>query len=80
VPLSATPFLSLESIETGKVYTFDAPNGLQVMKPIDKQDSRQPTWEDVRETLRQLVGQRKMQKLYDKLLKKLREETFVEKK
>jgi peptidyl-prolyl cis-trans isomerase SurA len=80
VPLSATPFVSLESVETGKVYTFDAPNGFQVIKPTEKQHGRQPTWEDVRETLRQLVGQRKMQKLYDKLLKKLREEIFVERK
>lgn len=77
VPLRETPFTELESIEVGKVYTFNTPMGFQVIKPVELREEQMLGWEDLRLELKELLHQRKMQMHYEKLVHKLKQEIFV---
>lgn len=77
VPLPNTPFTSIENITISKVYTFNVPIGIQIAKPIETQEARTPGWEDLREELKQLIYQRKLNKVYKQLVDKLKQEIYT---
>lgn len=77
IPLSATTFESLEAVEIGKIYIFNTAEGVQVVKPLGKREKHTPKWEEIREELKNVVYQRKLQVRYEKLINRLKEEVFV---
>ncbi|MBI4723200.1 MAG: peptidylprolyl isomerase [Candidatus Stahlbacteria bacterium] len=77
IPLSATTFESLEAVEIGKIYIFNTADGIQVVKPLEKRVKHTPMWEEIRDELKNVVYQRKLQSRYEKLINRLKEEVFV---
>jgi peptidyl-prolyl cis-trans isomerase SurA len=54
------------------------PSGFRIVKLLEREDARPYAFEEVREELKQLLGQEKLDAMYDGYLEKLRTEFYVE--
>lgn len=77
VPLPNTPFTSIGDIKLNQVYAFNVPFGIQVVKPLETQAERMPQWENIRDELKNLIYQRKINKFYKQLVDKLKQEIYT---
>ncbi|MFA5032991.1 MAG: peptidylprolyl isomerase [bacterium] len=77
IPVSNTPFGSIEKIQVNNVAIFHTPLSVQVIKPIEVREEKMPNWEDIRDDLKQFVYQKKLAKYYKQLVDKLKKEIYT---
>jgi len=84
IPLNQLPQVLQDTIKTMKIGEIKGPvlseYGFHILKLEDKKEGGEPTFEDVKEDLTQLLYQRKLQKELENLVKRLKSKVYIEKK
>jgi parvulin-like peptidyl-prolyl isomerase len=76
VPVSSP----LDTIQIGKIATIRETDGISVIKILEREASRPPKFDEVKENIKLLIQSREMEQRTEKLLSQLKEKILVEKR
>jgi hypothetical protein len=77
IPLYTLGLSTLNEVVLDSIYVIPTPTGYQIVKPKELRPKYKPSWEELREKLRQIVYQKKREECSRRILEKVRGKVYV---